>query len=322
MKKMKKLYLSGTVMSLMLLLSGCMSYDKSGNPTGFIYNYLVVPTQKLMVMFADFFGNYGIAIIVITIIVRLIILPLNLNQSKKSMVQQEKMALVKPEIDEIQAALKAAKTNEEKAEIQQEMMQFYKENDISMMGGVGCLPLLVQLPIFTAMFQAVRLSPEIANSTFLGFNLGETSVLLALLAGATYFGQSYISMIGMAPEQKKQMRTMMFMSPVMITFVSFTSPAGLALYWLTGGIFAIFQTMITNFYHKPRIKAQIAEQNKNRPITPKKKRQRTMEQMKETTINKDATSRSGPNNKKHTTQARNAGKQKPGSGRNAGKQQR
>lgn len=310
MKRKKKIYLSGTILSLLLLLSGCMSYDANGAPTGFIYEYLVIPTQKLIILLADFFGgNYGIAIILITIVVRLIILPLNLSQSKKTMFQQEKMAFVKPELDEIQSALKAAKTNEEKAEIQQEMMALYKENDISMMGGIGCLPLLIQLPIFTAMYQAVRLSNEIASSTFLGMNLGERSIVLVIIVGAVYFGQAYISTIGMSPEQKKQTRTMMMMSPVMITLISFSSPAGLALYWLTGGIFAMVQTLITNLHYKPKIKAEIAEKNKNRPVTPKKKRQKTMEQMKQTTINKPQASSS------------NRDKQGKGKGRNAGKQQ-
>lgn len=266
MKTFKKLALSGTLLSIMLFLSGCMSRDDAGNPTGFIYDYLVVPTQQVIIWFADIFnGNFGLSIIAITLIVRILILPLNLSQSKKSIVQQEKTAFIKPELDVIQEKQKKAVTPEEKAAAQQEMMALYKENNMSMLGGVGCLPLLLQMPVFTAMFQAIQLSEEIAESTFLGINLGTPSISLAIAAGLIYLGQSYISMIGLPPDQKKQMRTMMYMNPIMILFFTISSPAGLALYWLVGGIFGIFSTLLTNLYLKPRIRLQIEEEMKSMP---------------------------------------------------------
>lgn len=266
MKTFKKLALSGTLLSIMLFLSGCMSRDDAGNPTGFIYDYLVVPTQQVIIWFADIFnGNFGLSIIAITLIVRILILPLNLSQSKKSIVQQEKTAFIKPELDVIQEKQKKAVTPEEKAAAQQEMMALYKENNMSMLGGVGCLPLLLQMPVFTAMFQAIQLSEEIAESTFLGINLGTPSIPMAIAAGLIYLGQSYISMIGLPPDQKKQMRTMMYMNPIMILFFTISSPAGLALYWLVGGIFGIFSTLLTNLYLKPRIRLQIEEEMKSMP---------------------------------------------------------
>lgn len=302
MIKNKKFQLTATIAGLMLFLSGCMSYDDSGNPTGFIYQYLVVPLQDLMALLANFFGgNYGIAIIAITILVRVIILPLNLNQQKKAMIQQEKMAIVKPQIDEYQDAMKNAETSAEKAEMQQEMMAFYKENDINIMGGIGCLPLLIQLPVFTAMYQAINLSGEIASSSFLGVNLGNPSIIFAIIAGSIYLLQAYVSMAGMNPEQLKQSRTMMFMSPIMITVISFTSPAGLALYWMAGGVFAVLQSYITNKVFKPKLKAQLAEKFGDRPVV-KVKQRRPAEQQEQTKPTK--ISFSNRNN-----QGRNAGKQ-------------
>ncbi|TFI70912.1 membrane protein insertase YidC [Carnobacterium divergens] len=269
MNKLKKLLLTSSVLSLVLFLSGCMKTDKNGNGTGLIYDYLVVPTGNSIIWLADLFnGSYGMAIIFITLIVRIIILPLNLNQAKKSMIQQEKMAVIKPEMDVIQKKQKEAATQEEKAAAQQELMALYKANNMSMTGGIGCLPILIQMPIFTAMYQAIRLSPQIAESNFLGLNLGDKNVYLAIAAGLVYVVQAYLSMIGMPEAQKKQMRMMMFMSPVMILIFTLQSPAGLGLYWLVGGVFACFQTLITNLYHKPKIKAAIAEEMKNRPIQP------------------------------------------------------
>lgn len=303
MKNLKKLFLSGALLSVVVFLSGCMSHDSDGNPSGLIYEFLVVPTQQIIIQLANLFnGSYGLAIIAITLIVRLIILPLNLNQSKKSIIQQEKMALIKPEMEEVQKKQKAAVTPEEKAAAQQELMSLYKDNNMSMLGGIGCLPLLIQMPIFTAMFQAINLSGEISNSTFLGFSLGNQNIALAIAAGAVYFVQSYVSMIGLPEEQKKQMRTMMYVSPIMILMVSFTSPAGLGLYWFVGGIFAVFQTIITNFIFKPRIKAQVEAEAKKRPVKPK----RTIKQAEP--VNQQSTALTG-SSVKTNARGRNAGKQ-------------
>lgn len=304
MIKNKKIQLTATLTGLMLFLSGCMSTDANGNPTGVIYEYLVVPLQQLIIRLADVFGgNYGLAIIAITIIVRIIILPMNLSQSKKALVQQEKMALVKPELDQIQADMKNAQTSEEKAEIQKEMMAFYKANDINMLGGIGCLPLLIQMPVFTAMYQAINLSNDIASSTFLGVNLGEPYILFAIVAGAIYLGQAYVSMMGMTPEQKKQSRTMMFMSPIMITMISFTSPAGLALYWIAGGIFAVAQSLITNMVFKPKLKARLAEEFKIKPKVALKTRRPII-------IEENETATQNPYRNRNNGQGRNAGKQR------------
>src|SRR5699024_162759 len=141
-----------------------------------------------------------------------IIFPLNISQQKKTITQQIKMSGVKPVLDEIQAEMKATDDPQEKQELQNELVEVYRENDISLMGGIGCLPLLIQLPIFTALYQAVSLSPEIKASTFLGISLGERSIILAILAGIVYYAQSVLMMAGMPEEQKKQSRTMMLMN--------------------------------------------------------------------------------------------------------------
>ena len=267
MKLKKKLLLSAEMMSLLVVLTGCMQYDENKNPTGFIYDYLVVPTGKLIVMLAEMLnGNYGLAIIAITIIVRLAIMPLNFSQIKKTMVQQEKMKYIKPELEDIQLRKKNAQTPEEKAAVSQEMMALYKDNNISMTGGVGCLPILIQMPIFTAMYQAVNLTPEISASTFLGINLGVSSPLLAILAGVAYVIQGYVSTIGMPQETKSQMKSMMLMNPIMILMFSWSSPAGLALYWLAGGIFAAAQTALQNHMIKPKIQKLVEEEMKDRPV--------------------------------------------------------
>ncbi|WP_319470900.1 membrane protein insertase YidC [uncultured Trichococcus sp.] len=308
MKLKKKLLLSAEMLSLLVVLTGCMQYDENKNPTGFIYDYLVVPTGNLIVMLAELLnGNYGLAIIAITIIVRLAIMPLNFTQIKKTMVQQEKMKYIKPELEDIQFRQKNAATPEEKAAVSQEMMALYKENNISMTGGVGCLPILIQMPIFTAMYQAVNLTPEISASTFLGINLGVSSPLLAILAGLAYVIQGYVSTIGMPQETKSQMKSMMLMNPIMILMFSWSSPAGLALYWLAGGIFAAAQTALQNHMIKPKIQKQVEEEMKDRPI--KKNVKMAKPASSPSAPTQAAKALSADNQKTESKKGRNAGKQ-------------
>ncbi|MBP1045520.1 membrane protein insertase YidC [Enterococcus sp. BWM-S5] len=303
MKKFNKWLLGSGLITLMLFLSGCVKTGSDGQPTGegFVYNYLVQPMSNMITYLVDNFNwNYGWAIVVITIIVRLIILPIGLNQSRKSMIQTEKMQSIKPQIDVIQERLKQATTREEQAEAQAEMQRVYKENNVSMMGGIGCLPLLIQMPIFSALFFAARYTEGISEADFFGINLGQPSIVFVVLAGIAYLIQGYISTIGIPEEQKKTMKSMLIVSPLMIVFMSFQSPAGVALYWVVGGIFSCIQTFITNILLKPRIKAQVAEEMKKNPpkqvVTPIKDVTPTA---KETILHEDKSAKGG----------RNAGKQ-------------
>lgn len=243
---MKKKYVILMLVALgaLLVLSGC-SLDPSQNQDGFFNVYLIKPFASVIKFFASFFdGSYGIAIIITTIIIRAIIMPLNLRTAKAQMGMQTKMAAAKPEIDDIQARVKRAATKEEQVKIQQEMTLVYQKYDINPLQ-MGCLPLIIQMPILMAFYYAIRGSQEIATHTFLWFNLGHPDMVLAILAGLVYLLQYFVSMIGNTPEQKKQMRVMGLISPAMILFISFSAPSVLALYWAVGGLFLAGQTLLT-----------------------------------------------------------------------------
>ena len=258
-KTTKRLLLSGFMLTALLFLTGCVK-TKNGKPTGdgLVYNILVKPMSAAVEFFAHNLGfGFGVAIILVTVIVRLVILPLGLNQAYKSSYMQEKMRYLKPVLEPIQNRMKNATTNEEKMAAQSELMAAQKENGVSMFGSMGCLPLLIQMPFFSALFYAARYTDGISTATFLGIDLGKSSIVLTLVAGVFYFVQSYLSTIGIDEEQKKQMKTMMFMSPLMIVFFSFTSPAGVTLYWVIGGIFGIIQQVIVTFIIKPHLREKI-----------------------------------------------------------------
>lgn len=264
--KHKRLTVVGLLTTMLLLLSGCVRTTKSGRPYGFVYDYMAKPMQHLMEWLAGYMGNnYGWAIIVIVVIVRTILLPVMFSQMKKSTVTQEKMAQIQPMIKELSAKQRAAKTPEEQAAVSQQMMALYRDNNISLTGGIGCLPLLIQLPVFAALYAAIRYSPDLYHATFFGIALGKPSILFAILSFIAYAVQSYLGLVGVPEEQKKQMKMAIWMSPFMTFFISLTSSAGLGLYFFIGGLFAILQTLMVNAY-RPRIRKQIAEEAKKHPV--------------------------------------------------------
>jgi YidC/Oxa1 family membrane protein insertase len=316
MNKWKNWLLGSGLLSIMLFLSGCVRTDSHGNPdtSGFVYRILVHPMgQAITYLVQNFNWSYGWAVIFMTIIVRLVILPLGISQSKKTMIQSEKMQALKPQVAAAQAKMKTAATREEQVAAQAEMQQVYRENGMSMTGGIGCLPLLIQMPIFSALYFTARYTEGIRESSFYGIDLGSPSLILVAIAGIAYLLQGYLSTIGIPEEQKKTMRTMLIVSPAMIVFMSISAPAGVTLYWVVGGVFSCLQTYITNVIMKPRLKAQVAEELKKNPpktvVTPPK----------------DVTPEKAEKNEK-TVQSlpssKNPAGKNSGKGRNAGKQQR
>lgn len=299
MKNKKLLTIAAIMASAMLFLSGCVQHTASGKPYGFVYDNLAVPTQHVLVWLSQILGNsLGWAIIVITFIVRLVLMPIMIKQSKNATVQQEKIAHIKPLMEDITKRQKEATSDAERMAINQEMMQLYRDNNISMTGGIGCLPLLIQMPIFAALYAAIQYSPELSRSYFCGINLGQRSFTLVALSFVVYALQGWLSTLGVPEAQRAQMRQMMIISPLMITFMTYISPAGLGLYFFVGGIFACIQTLIIN-YMRPRIRKEVLAELKKNPVKQPKK---VVTEAKETTIESSPTSAT-------SKKKRNAGKQ-------------
>ncbi len=299
MKNKKLLTIAAIMASAMLFLSGCVQHTASGKPYGFVYDNLAVPTQHVLVWLSQILGNsLGWAIIVITFIVRLVLMPIMIKQSKNATVQQEKIAHIKPLMEDITKRQKEATSDAERMAINQEMMQLYRDNNISMTGGIGCLPLLIQMPIFAALYAAIQYSPELSRSYFYGINLGQQSFTLVALSFVVYALQGWLSTLGVPEAQRAQMRQMMIISPLMITFMTYISPAGLGLYFFVGGIFACIQTLIIN-YMRPRIRKEVLAELKKNPVKQPKK---VVTEAKETTIESSPTSAT-------SKKKRNAGKQ-------------
>lgn len=244
-----------------LVLSGCTAaspIDPINADSAGLFNHLLIYPFSLMIKFiADaFHGNYGLSIVLMTLIIRLAIMPLMMNQTKKQMSMKEKMAILQPELTALNEKYKNDVSADAKKQQQAEMMQLYQKHQFNPLN-MGCLPMLLQWPITLAFYYAIRRTPEIAAHDFLWFNLGQADMILPLIAAAVYYVQFRVSQSASAQvqhNQKNQMAFLGLLSPVMMGIFSYQMPAALPLYWAVGGIFIIVQTILLNkSYTKPKV---------------------------------------------------------------------
>ena len=268
MKSIKRIALSIMGVAMLLVLTGCVQVDKAtGLPTGPVWDFLGAPMGEAIKYFATDKGlGFGVAIIIVTIIVRLIILPLGIYQSWKATLHSEKMNALKHVLEPHQTRLKEATTQEEKLEAQQALFAAQKEHGISMFGGVGCFPLLIQMPFFSAIYFAAQHTEGVSEASFLGIALGSPSWILIAFAGILYYVQSLLSLHGVEDEtQREQLKKMIYMSPMMIVMFSIFSPASVTLYWVVGGFMMILQQFIVNYIIRPKLRKKVREELAKNP---------------------------------------------------------
>ncbi|MCH7323465.1 membrane protein insertase YidC [Solibacillus sp. MA9] len=248
----KNLWIMLSLVSVVLLLSGCSEFDQpiSEDSEGFWNEYIVWPLVSFIKLFADMFeGNvaqYAFAIIIVTIIIRLIILPLTVKQVKSS----KKMQEMQPKLKELQAKY-SSKDAATQQKYQQEMMQLMQTSGVNPLA--GCLPIFIQMPILIGFYHAIsRMNATSAYElgSFLTVPLGEPSIVFAVIAGLI---QYVVLMTGPAVDNP-QMKIMMYIMPLMIVGFGVIAPAALSLYWVVGNIVSVCQNLVI---YKPW--------NKNKP---------------------------------------------------------
>ncbi|MGH7890565.1 MAG: membrane protein insertase YidC, partial [Thermodesulfobacteriota bacterium] len=201
------------------------------------------------------FKNYGISIIVITLIIRLVFLPLTVKSMGSMKEMQVKMQELKPKMD----ALKE-KYKDDKAKQNSELMKLYTSHGINPLSSLGgCLPMLVQLPVFIALYDVLLYSIELRHSSFLWINdlsepeflfnipgIGIPFRILPLAMGISwYVSQKMTPTTIMGPENQLQMKMMEFM-PLIFTVMFWGLPSGLILYWTVSNILSIVQQVYVN----------------------------------------------------------------------------
>lgn len=213
--------------------------------------WLGVPVLVVMNFFYRFIGNYGVAIILLTVVTKMLFFPLTI----KSMTSMRRMQAIQPQANALRAKYK-----NDPQRAQRETLELYRREGVNPLG--GCLPMLIQVPIFYALYIALQVSVELQNSAFLC--VGRASIwlpvvggkdlwicdlaamdptyVLPTLMGVTMFIQQKMQPTMGDPKQAK----MMLLMPVVFTFMFFKLPAGLLLYWSVSNGLQILQQYLMN----------------------------------------------------------------------------
>jgi len=219
--------------------------ERYGVPT-LPMEWVAVPVLKFMKWLYALVGNYGVAIIVLTVVTKLLFFPLSI----KSMKSMKAMQAVQPQVNALRAKYK-----NDPQRLQRETMELYRQHKVNPLG--GCLPMVVQVPIFYALYVALTVSPDLQNSPFVCFGrapswipgLGgsdlwicdlaahDPTYILPILMGVSMFIQQKMTPVMGDPRQAK----MMLMMPVVFTFMFLNLPSGLVLYWTLSNVLQIAQ---------------------------------------------------------------------------------
>jgi YidC/Oxa1 family membrane protein insertase len=250
----RRILLITGLLSVLILLSGCTEVNVpiTSESEGFWNSYIVYPLSQLITYFAELTGdNYGISIVLVTIIIRLAILPLMIKQMKSS----KAMQALQPEMAKLREKY-SSKDQQTQQKLQQETMALFQKHGVNPLA--GCFPLVIQMPILIGFYHAIMRTEAIAEHTFLWFDLGDKDpyYILPIVAGITTFIQQKITMAGTAHDPTSpmaaQMKMMLYIMPIMIVVFAISFPAALSLYWVVGNLFMIIQTY---FVKAPDLKA-------------------------------------------------------------------
>ncbi len=223
------------------------SYD------GIWVQLFVMPLAWVIIKIGNIFNNYGIAVMLVGLIIRIILMPLSIKMTKQS----EKMKQIQPEIQKLEKKYKDKTDKDSTMQKSQEMMILYKKYNVSPMS--SCLLSFIQLPLFFAFFEAINRIPAIFEGYLGAYQLGTTPLvglkssnyyyilLIILIILTTYlsFKNSMNNTAG-GTDQQKQMKFMTGFMVVFIGIASFSLPTAIALYWIVTNGFNIVQNMFIN----------------------------------------------------------------------------
>ncbi len=215
-----------------------LGYSLQRNVNLGFFSFLAIPLLGALSFFYALLGNYGLAIILLTLVIKTLFLPLTSASFKSMRAMQE----LQPEMKALRERVK------DPTQLNQEMMALYKRRGVNPMG--GCLPMVIQIPVFFGLYSALLNATELRHAPFALWItdlsaperlhiLGIGVPVMLLLMGASMFLQQYLTPSAMDPQQKK----IMLMMPVIltVTFIIIPFPSGLVLYWLVNNLISIVQ---------------------------------------------------------------------------------
>lgn len=193
-----------------------------------MFFFLAIPFLQILIFFNNLFNNYGVAIILLTVIIKFVTLPLN-SISMKSM---KKMQKIQPEVLKIREKFKG-----DPQKMNAAVMEIYRKNKVNPVS--GCLPMLIQIPIFIALYKMLLVSIELKSSPFIWWltDLSEKDpyYITPILMGISMFIQQKMTPSTADPAQQK----IFMLMPIIFTFLFINFPSGLVIYWLVNNILTI-----------------------------------------------------------------------------------
>jgi len=212
------------------------------------FTFIAKPMFKILLTIYNFVGNWGWAIVILTILIRIVLFPLTF----KGMVSMQKLKELSPKIKELQQKYKG-----DPQKLNAHMMQLYKKHGANPMG--GCLPLLLQIPVFFAIYRVLLNAIELKGAEWIlwinDLSVKDPYFILPILMGiAMYLHQKITPTTITDPMQQKIFQYL----PIVFTFFFITFPAGLTLYWFVNNVLSIIQQLIVNKAFENR-KAAIKE---------------------------------------------------------------
>jgi len=232
-------------------LPSCEEFKPSDIEYHSIWETIVIkPLAWVILKVGQFLGNYGISVMLIGLLIRIILLPFSKNTIKQS----ENMKKMKPELDRIEKKYANKKDQQSQYAKSQETMMIYKKYNVSMLG--GCLPSLIQIPLFFGFLQAINRVPAIFEDTLWGLKLGMTPaiglanqqyiyiVLMAVVIITTYLSFKQTMKSQDNSDTMKQMNMMLQIMVVLMAIASFSLATAVALYWIVTNAFMVVQNLI------------------------------------------------------------------------------
>ncbi len=255
-----------------LVLSGCAT-QTTQKPTPISHNssnwwdaWVVYYLSQFVLWIAKVCGgSYGWAIIIFTVIIRVILLPLNAVQINSTRKMQE----IQPELKALQEKY-SSKDMETRNKLNEETQKLYKEAGVNPYA--GCLPMVIQLPVMWALYQAIWRTPEMQNGKFLWMDLGKPDpyYILPILATVFTFLSSYIATLSVPKSSQTTMTKMMsYVMAIMVGIWAIVFQSAISLYWVISNLFQVGQTLVLQNpfkYRKEQEAKEEAERERQRKM--------------------------------------------------------
>ena len=213
------------------------------------FSFIANPLMSVLRAFHSVVGNWGVAIILLTILVKIVFYPLT-HVSMRNMKEMQKL---QPRITQLREIYKG-----DKNKLNEQTMGLYKEHKVNPM--MGCLPMVIQIPVFFGLYEALLVSIELRNAPFFGWvqdlSVQDPYHVYTILMGASMFLQQKMTPTAADPTQAK----MMMLMPIVFTgmFIFYPVPVGLVIYWLVNNLLSIAQQFYVNRSVQP---PKLAEEN-------------------------------------------------------------